>query len=172
MWEVEGGVSAESRTKTILGESMQGIESYLSFTMESGEDFDEGWLPTLDTTLRVEEDNSIMYKYFEKATTTNQTVQKASAMDENSKIQILANDMIRRLGNTKESVTNKEVSMVVDVYGQKLMNSGFSLDQARSIVISGIKGYEGRKLRCLKEGRRYSKGEQRHKEQEETVVKE
>ena len=123
--------------------------------MESGEDFQGGWLPTLDTTLRVEEDNSIMYRHYEKETTTNQTVQKSSAMEENCKIQILANDLVRRLGNTQDDRNSEEISRVVDGYGQKLLNSGFSLDQTRNIIVKGIKEYELRKLRCIKEGRSY-----------------
>ena len=155
-WRMEDmEIPGERRTKEILGQSMQGVESYLKFTMESGEDFQGGWLPTLDTTLRVEEDNSIMYRYYEKETTTNQTVQKSSAMEENCKIQILANDLVRRLGNTRDDGGTKEVSRVVDGYGQKLLNSGFSLDQTKNIIVKGIKGYEGRKLRCVKEGRSY-----------------
>ena len=121
-WRMEDmEIPGERRTKEILGQSMQGVESYLKFTMESGEDFQGGWLPTLDTTLRVEEDNSIMYRYYEKETTTNQTVQKSSAMEENCKIQILANDLVRRLGNTRDDGDSKEVSRVVDGYGQKLI---------------------------------------------------
>ena len=115
--------SNERRTKEILGNTMENVEEYLSFTVESGEDFKEGWLPTLDTTIKVEEDNTVMYRFYEKETATNQTVQKSSAMEENCKIQILANDMVRRLANTREAVNNKEISRIVDGYGQKLLNS-------------------------------------------------
>ena len=58
----------------------------------------------------MEEDNTVMYKFYEKETTTSQTMQKSSAMEENCKIQILANDMVRRLANTREAVGNEEVS--------------------------------------------------------------
>ena len=50
----------EKRTKEILGKTMENIEDYMSFAVESGEDFSDGWLPTLDTTIRVEEDNTVM----------------------------------------------------------------------------------------------------------------
>ena len=32
---------------------MNGVEDFLDFTVESGEQFNDGWLPTLDTALRV-----------------------------------------------------------------------------------------------------------------------
>ena len=36
----------------------------LSFTYETGEDFQDGWLPTLDTNMVVDPDNKVLYKYF------------------------------------------------------------------------------------------------------------
>ena len=92
-------------------------------------------------------------RFFEKKTCSNITVQKDSAMEENSKIKIISNDLIRRLSNTKESLGEVERDKVVNGYGQKLLNSGYDITQTRSILIKGIKGYEGRKMRCSKEGR-------------------
>ena len=152
-WAQEDDLTAEGRTRDILGKTMEGIEDYLSFTVESGEQFG-GWLPTLDTSMKVTEDNRIVSKFFEKDTTKDNTVQKDSAMEENSKIKILSNDLIRRLTNTMECLGHAERDLVVDGYGQKLLNSGYDIHQTRSILIKGIKGYEGRKLRCQKEGRK------------------
>lgn len=42
----------------------------------------------------------------------------------------------------------------MDGYGQKLLNSGYDLHQVRTILINGIKGYEGRRIRCEREGRK------------------
>ena len=58
------------------------------------------WLPTLDVKIRIEESNRISYQHYEKPTTTNTMVQKRSSLEENSKVQILANDLVRRLSNT------------------------------------------------------------------------
>ena len=74
---------------------MQGVEKFLTFTAETGEDPGfEGWLPTLDTNIMVTKNNLVKYKYFEKPTTTQVTIQKKSVMAENCKIQILANDLV------------------------------------------------------------------------------
>ena len=100
-WAQEDDLTAEGRTRDILGKTMEGIEDYLSFTVESGEQFG-GWLPTLDTSMKVTEENRLVSKFFEKDTTKDNTVQKDSAMEENSKIKILSNDLIRRLTNTME----------------------------------------------------------------------
>ena len=70
-------------TKRILAGSMEGVENFLKFTFETCEDFG-GWLPTLDTCLRIEEDNTISYNYWEKDTCSKMTVQQKSAMNENT----------------------------------------------------------------------------------------
>ena len=70
-WEEEDVakcVSPEERTKRVLQGTMQGVEEYLEFTVESGEEFTDGWLPTLDLSLKVGEDNKIQYRFFEKDT--------------------------------------------------------------------------------------------------------
>ena len=111
--------------------------------MESEEDFEGGWLPTLDTSLKVGEDNTILFKFYEKETTSNRTIQKRTAMEQNSKIQIVSNDLVRRLCNTMEELGEQETLKVVDGYAQKLLNGGFSREETRGIIDRGIKGYEG-----------------------------
>ena len=68
-WEAEdAGLSGLEVTKRILEGTMGGLEEYLTFTMETEEDFQNTWLPTLDTELKVDNQNIIMYRFFEKPT--------------------------------------------------------------------------------------------------------
>ena len=94
-----------------------------------------------------------MFKFYEKETSSSKTVQKRSAMEENSKQKILANDLIRRLSNSMEQLGKDERLRKVDGSAVKLLNSRFKVEQVRKIVINGIKGFEGRKKRCSAEGR-------------------
>ena len=152
-WEREDSEkSGEARTKEIIAETMAGIEDYLQFTAESGEEFPGGWLPTLDTSLKVDKNNQVRYRFYEKETAVKSTVQKESAMEENVKMQILAQDLVRRLNNSSEELGKKEKARVVDTYAQKLLNSGYDVLQVRKILINGIKGFENRKLRYTKNG--------------------
>ena len=48
-----------------------------------------------------------------------------TAMNENSKQQVVSNDLIRRLLNTSQNMGATEFRKVVDQYGQKLLNSGY-----------------------------------------------
>ena len=129
---------------------MMGIRDYLSFTVESGEEFEGGWLPTLDVNLLVDKANTVQFKFYEKTTCSKKTVQIDSAMEEDSKIQTVSNDLVRRLCNTRETMGPEEQRRVVDGYRQKLVNSGYTIDQVRKILVNGIKGSEGRKTRCMK----------------------
>ena len=89
-------------TARVIRDSMNEVEEFLEFTVETVLDFQEGWLPTLDTSIRVVDGNQVLYKHYEKPTTTNTCIRKDSAMAENSKVQILAQDLVRRLHNTKK----------------------------------------------------------------------
>ena len=100
---------------------MQGIEDFLEFTTETEEEFD-GWLPSLDTNLAVNEDNLIIYKFFEKPMTV---LHQRTAMPEDSKIRSLANDLTRRMLSTSERVSDSTRREIVDMYAQKLLNSGY-----------------------------------------------
>ena len=89
------------------------------------------------------------------------------AMEENIKIKPLSNDLIRRLLNTSERLGLEDRIKVVDKYSQKLLNSGFKIEQVRTIVVNGVKGYE-RKVKESRRpgGRRLHRNLQRAEEQE------
>ena len=110
---------------------------------------------SLDTSIRVVDGNQVQYKYYEKPTTTNTTIRKDSAMAENCKIQILSQDLVRRLHNTKEDLPVAFKMEIIDGYAQKVTNGGYSLDQTRRIIIAGIKGYYAKLRRRRKEEGRY-----------------
>ena len=63
-----------------------------------------GWLPTLDTSLKVGSDNKIKYRFYEKETCSQKTVQRRTAMEENVKLKIVSNDLVRRLCNSMEEL--------------------------------------------------------------------
>ena len=55
-WEIEDraeGLSQVQLTVRILKESMKNIATYLKFTYETGEEYEDGWLSTLDKSTRI-----------------------------------------------------------------------------------------------------------------------
>ena len=152
-WEkLDQELSAMEITRRVIQGTLKGVEDYLSFTLEPGEDFGDNWLPTLDLSIAVNKDNRVLYRYFEKPTSSNITVQKRTAMGEDAKVQILSNDMVRRLLNNSEAMGAGSKRRLVDDYAQKLRNSGYGTDQVRRIIYNGIRGYESKRRRCLENG--------------------
>ena len=133
---------------------MEGVEDFLKFTTETEEDFSDGWLPTLDMALKVSPGNQILFKFWEKPTNTNRTINKRSSMGENMKQQILTQEIVRRLGNTCEDLGEEDYQKIVNDACQKMANSGYGVEQMRKIVVAGIRGWGNKVLRCKAEGRR------------------
>ena len=90
------------------------------------------------------------YRFYEKPTTTNTVIRKESALSENQKIQILSQELVRRLFNTREDLSTEYRSVVIDEYAQKVLNSGYKVEQVKRIILSGIKGYYGKVRRRRK----------------------
>ena len=82
--------------------------------------------------------------FFEKPMASSMVIQRRSAMPENMRVSTLTQEVIRRMMNTSEKLEQSERNEVIDVYGKKLVNSGYSLDQSRKFIISGLTGYERR----------------------------
>ena len=68
-----------------------------------------------------------------------------SAMSNKQKMEILANEARRRLTNIDHEKLGVEEQMkILEQLTQELKNSGYSLDQAREVVISGYRGWKRR----------------------------
>ena len=135
------GVSSTQKTSEVLQDIMNSLYSNLHFTMETGEDFENGRLPTLDTQLWIE-DGRIMYKYYEKPMAAKTVIHKQSALAENSKMASLSQEMVRRMKTTSERIPMKERVQVVDDFSIKLITSGYGREQAGRIITAGLMGYE------------------------------
>ena len=115
-WELEDVNDDKSDIKLsrdVLEGTMEGLQHFLKFTMETGEDFQHGRLPTLDTSLWVDQQNVVHYTFYEKPMCLNQVLQKDTALPENCKMSSLSNEMIRRMKNTSELLPMEERIIVV-----------------------------------------------------------
>ena len=80
-------------------------------------------------------------------------IQKRSALDENSKIQILSNELMRRLANTDSRQERRVVAEIVDKFCVKLLTSGYSPKQVRRITLIGSRGWEKKLEIARREGK-------------------
>ena len=132
---------------------MQGLTNCLTFTVETEEDFEDGWLPTLDLKLRVNGVNQIVYSFFEKPTGSSKCLQANTALNQNCMMRSLNNEVMRRLANMSEHIPIVERVAVLDNFCQKMTNSGHLLEVVRRTMVSGIKGHLRKADRCRKEGK-------------------
>ena len=80
-------------------------------------------------------------------------IMEQSAMAIKSKITTLSQDLIRRMLNTGDSISQCERDKVVEQFITRLKVSGYSDKQVREIIESGLKGYESKKERAEKDDR-------------------
>ena len=120
--------------------------------MESEEDFPNKRLQTLDFEAWYDaQEGAIKHSFFEKSMQTNLVIMERSAMGNQQKHSVLANDLVRRLSNMSQTLTITEYVAVIDKYTFKLKASGYSQEQAKEIIMSGIRGYKNKIARRKRE---------------------
>ena len=142
------GESTNERMARILLPAMNSINNNLEFTVETPEEFEQERLPTLDFTLWQEQDGTINHSYYQKQVKTPYVIMARSSMSTQQKIQILSNELTRRIGNINILKNGtQEYMKVIEQFTQELKNSEFQFPTAREIVISGIRGLVTRNKR-------------------------
>ena len=76
-------------------------------------------------------------------------IHRDSALSENSKIASLSQNVVRYIRNTSERLNINEKVEVVNKFTQRMATSGYSKQQAKRVIISGLKGYETAGKRAL-----------------------
>ena len=147
------------RHSRVVQDMMNSIYKNIQFEVEMAEDFVDRKLPTLDFKMWLEGENDdgkekperddckkrIMYSFYEKPMASPFSVMEKSALPENSKNATLAQELVRRMMNTSELLTQEERNEVIEKFIIRLKRSGYHEDQIRNIVMSGLKGYETKK---------------------------
>ena len=109
-WRTEermAGMTGLQKTVEVIKHMMNSICDFLVLTMESGDDFPGGRLPTLDLNIWVGEDNVTRYIFFEKPMASSMVIQRRSAMPENMRVSTLTQEVIRRMMNTSQKLDQR-----------------------------------------------------------------
>ena len=147
------GESRNQRMARITVEAMNSINIDLEFTVECEEEFSNERLPTLDFAICQEKDGQITHSYFKKEMKTPLVIIARSGMSVQQKIQILANDLTRRLYNiSKDKIEQEEYNKIIDQLTKELKNAEYNYKTAREIIISGIRGWKTRLARREEKG--------------------
>ena len=149
------GESKETFMARLCLPAMNAINKDLTFTAEVADDFPDKKLPTLDLNLWMKEDLTVSHTYFEKEMKSQLMIERGSAMGKQQKYCILANELTRRLlkidTDSSEEVIEEEVVKITEHYTRQVKNSGWSVKEAKEIIVSGYAGWV-RKMRQRREG--------------------
>ena len=159
-WQEEDekdGLSDECRTARELLKAMNSVFHNIQFTSEIPQDFPNNRLPTLDFTCWLEDDfeidgasdniengevdedqartrSRIFYSFFEKPMSSPFCILEQSALPENTKIASLSQEVVRRMLNTSELVSQQERNQVIETFITKLRVSGYHQEKIRRII--------------------------------------
>ena len=73
-------VAGDLRTAKVLNDMGNDVASYLKFTVDCPSTNANGWMPLLATEVRVAEDNTIDYEFYEKPISSRYVMMQSSAM--------------------------------------------------------------------------------------------
>ena len=115
--------------------------------MESSYDYVDGFVPTLDTSVKMCNDGHVEYRFFKKPMAPKRVMMKQAALSEQTQFNSLSNDLIRRLMSTSlpsemRSVTQTVRNEIVNDFAGEIMRSGYGLTRTREIIKSGLVGYK------------------------------
>ena len=154
--EVEGDrrVPGDLRTAKVLAEVANSIFDYIQFTVDCPSNHASGWMPLLATQVRVTDDNTIDYKFFEKEIASKYVMMRNSAMSARVKMNCLTQEVIRRLRNTRESLDWDEIKApILTNFCKKMARSGYPESYRAEVIKSGVVGYE-RQLEASRSGQK------------------
>ena len=151
-WEEEdrkAGLSSSRRTALIIVAMMNDIFNFLNFTIELGEDFVDGKLPSLDINIWVVNGRLILFEHFEKTMASNLVVEAKSALSKEVKLATLSEEIARRLRNTSQRLDSARRLEIVEHACVKMKTSGHSDTIIRQAVEQGIRSNDNKVKRSL-----------------------
>ena len=154
------GESKNQRMARICLPAMNSINKDLEFTVESQEEFENEQLPTLDFSLWINEKGELNHTYYQKPMKTPLVLMARSAMSSQQKVQILSNELTRRIFNINQEKNDiEEYKKVINTMTQEMRNSEYNYSTARQVVVSGIRGLRTRlEMRTRKGQEKYRLG--------------
>jgi hypothetical protein len=136
------GISSSIRYANILVAMMNEIFPFLNFTIELGEDFSDGKLPSLDTKIWVMDGWRVLFQFFEKTMTTNLMVEAESALSREIKLSTLSEEVTRRLRNTSLDLDSTCRMEILERVCVKMKTSGHIEQFIRQAVEQGISSFD------------------------------
>ena len=152
--EADRLVAGDLRTARILSDIGNSIFNFLQFTVDCPSSNASGWMPLLATEVRVAENNTIDYKFYEKPISSRYVMMRNSAMSARVKMNTLTQEVIRRLRNTRNTLPWSQFQApILTEFSKKMARSGYPEGYRLEVIKSGILGFE-RQLEADRNGQK------------------
>ena len=109
------------------------------------ENHPDGYLPILDCKMKIEVIdgiNVIRYKFYKKPMATSEVTWRRSALPIKSKIDILTNDLVRRLRNCDRLCEREEIEEIISDYSKSLWFGGHSQNFRHTVCVKAVQNIE------------------------------
>ena len=98
-----------------------------------------GWMPLLAAEVRVAEDNTTDYRFYEKPISSRYVMMRNSAMPSKVKMNTLTQEVIRRLRNTRVTLPWAEhQAPALTKFSKKMARSGYPQGYRAEVIKSGV----------------------------------
>ena len=101
-----------------------------------------GWMPILDLSVRMANDNSVDFKWYKKPVATDYSILNRSAMPAATKRITLVQMGVTMLRNTRQRLHQLLRIPLMEQLAEKMMMSGYPEDFRRGVIESAVVCYE------------------------------
>ena len=135
------GMNPQVRTTTELTKAMNGLVWFLRLTGEDHTMFEDGKLPTLDTSIWVNAKQEVKYEFYEKPTVPNRVLQRDTALSDTTITSSLTQEVVRRMLNCSLDTSKEVLCDILSKFAQKMLNSGHSQWATKVVLVHGVTKY-------------------------------
>ena len=148
------------------------IEEMIQMTFDVTSNYEDKKVPMLDMKTWINEEDKILFEYYEKPTKNRMVITKDSAMPIRNKINILSQEVFRRLHNTSSDIEWDKKVVMLEKFMNELKASGYSKKDRAEILQSGVRRFENLKqkeekgIRPLYRKRSFDEDERKKRKEE------
>ena len=160
----------DQRTALVMQEVANSICEFTTFKTDCPSANASGWMPLLDMQSKVEPDNRISWKFYEKDVSSPFTILSSSALPKKVKRMSLVQEGLRRLRNTCPDLVPALKQELMEGLAEKMMVSGYPEEFRVGVIRDAVVGHE-RLLAACERGERPMYRPRRWRQQERRKAK-
>ena len=139
--DISKGKSKGEVTMEIIKEMGESQSSFMKLTIDLEEKHIDKKVPMLDIAIIRVDKNDIRHEFYEKKVASQRVILNQSAMNQQSKVSSLSQEIVRRMSNTGRNVKIERRIDILNVFMLKLRRSGYCEKVREEILKCGLAGY-------------------------------